>query len=218
VARTLELVRWVLLVSAIAIAGWLAGLAGFVAYGLWARGEPTATTDAIVVLTGGKLRLEAGLTLLAAGRAGKLFISGVNQRVDRDALLHALGPLAKREECCIVIGHEADNTEENAAETASWMRDENYRSLRLVTSWYHVPRSVLEFRRAMPDLRIIAHPVFAHHDASTPWWRHHEAALVVISEYNKYLAALLRALLTPAPIVKTTPSAPLRTTAEGRSG
>ena len=67
-------------------------------------------TDAIVVLTGGRLRLESGLALLADGKAKKLFISGVNPRVERDVLLRSLGPAAEREACCIVLGHEADNT------------------------------------------------------------------------------------------------------------
>ena len=43
-----------------------------------------------------------------------------------------------------MLGREADNTHGNARETAGWMRGEGYRSLRLVTSWYHMRRSLLE--------------------------------------------------------------------------
>src|SRR5690348_8939771 len=80
---------------------WLGGLGWFVASSLLLRGDPSAPTDAIVVLTGGRLRLETGIVLLAAGGAKKLFISGVNQRVDRDELLRPFGPAAEREACCI---------------------------------------------------------------------------------------------------------------------
>jgi len=128
---------------------WLGGFVWFVGSSLWVRVDRASPTDAIVVLTGGKMRLETGLELLEAGKAGKLFVSGVNPAVDRDTLLRALGPAAAREACCIVLGHTADNTVGNALETAVWMQQEGYRSLRLVTSWYHMHRSLLEFGRAI---------------------------------------------------------------------
>ncbi len=207
--------RLLVLVAAIAVL-WLGGLAAFVASSLSIGDRRLAPTDAIVVLTGGRLRLETGLQLLAAGRASKLFISGVNQRVDREALLRALGPSAQREACCIVLGHEAADTLGNARETASWMRAEGYKSLRLVTSWYHMRRSLLEFERAMPQIAIVAHPVYAPHVEPERWWAWHGAALLVIGEYHKYLAACLRSLFQTAfPTLSAPP--PIRTTAD-RSG
>jgi uncharacterized SAM-binding protein YcdF (DUF218 family) len=192
---------------------WLGGLAVFVADGLTTGAEDPAQADAIVVLTGGKQRLETGLALLAAGTAKTLFISGVNPQVDRAALLRALGPAAGREACCIVLGRQAENTRGNAQETAGWMQGEGYRSLRLVTSWYHMPRSLLEFRRAMPLLTILAHPVFAHGREPDSWWGRHGAALLVLVEYHKYLAAwLLDAALPPpsgpAPALRSAAGAP----------
>ncbi len=175
---------------------WLGGLAFFVASSLSIPVDPSIRTDAIVVLTGGRLRLETGLELFADGTAKKLFISGVNQRVDRGELLRALGPAAERAACCIALGHEADNTVGNARETANWMREEGYQSLRLVTSWYHMRRGLLEFGRAMPQLTIVAHPVFAHHLDPERWWSWHGAPLLVVSEYGKYLAAWIRPALT----------------------
>jgi len=191
---------------------WLVGLALFIVSSVFVRVDRAGPTDAVVVLTGGKLRLEAGLRLLADGKAKKLFISGVNPRVDRDALLRALGPAAEREACCIVIGHEADNTFGNARETAAWMRDEGYRSMRLVTSWYHMRRSLLEFSRAMPQVTILAYPVFAHHLDPEGWWGWHGAIAVVVGEYHKYLASWVRPLfdrISPpqpalSPLIRTT--------------
>jgi uncharacterized SAM-binding protein YcdF (DUF218 family) len=147
--------------------------------------DPTITTDAIVVLTGGRLRLEAGLDLLSAGRAQKLFISGVNPRVDRVELMRVAGHAGDASR--IVLGHDADNTLGNARETAGWMQQEGYRSLRLVTSWYHMRRSLLEFERAMPDTLIVAEPVFA---TRTEGWL--EVTTLTVGEYDKYLATLVR--------------------------
>jgi uncharacterized SAM-binding protein YcdF (DUF218 family) len=170
---------------------WLGGLAWFVLSSLSMTADHMAETDAIVVLTGGRLRLEAGLDLLGAGRARKLFISGVNPHVDGLALMrvsgHADGDLSR-----IVLGHDADNTLGNARETAGWMRQEGYRSLRLVTSWYHMRRSLLEFERAMPDLTIVAEPVFAARPEGDDWAGWLDMAVLTVSEYDKYLATLVR--------------------------
>lgn len=190
-----RLVRRLGLLALAAIALWFGGLTVFVATSLTLRTDPSIPTDAIVVLTGGRLRLETGVALFAAGTAKKLFVSGVNQRVDRDELLRALGPAAERAACCIALGHAADNTLGNAWETANWMREQDYRSLRLVTSWYHMRRSLLEFGRAMPQATIVAHPVFAHHLEPERWWSWHGAPLLIIGEYDKYLAASLRPAL-----------------------
>ena len=168
---------------------WAGGLAWFVYSSLSIATDPQMQTDAIVVLTGGRLRLEAGLDLLGAGRAQKLFVSGVNPHVDRLELMrvagHAGGDVSR-----IVIGHDADNTLGNARETAGWMRSEGYRSLRLVTSWYHIERSLLEFRRAMPDAVIVADPVFASHTETGEHWL--DVAVLTVSEYDKFLATLVR--------------------------
>ena len=171
---------------------WLGGFTVFVAASFTRHVDPATPTDAIVVLTGGRLRLEAGIELFAAGKARKLFISGVNQRVDRHELLHALGTAPERAACCIVLGHEADNTIGNARETAEWMREEGFGSLRLVTSWYHMPRSLLEFGRAMPGIGIVAHPVFAPHLEPERWWSRHGAPMLLVGEYGKFLAAWVR--------------------------
>ena len=193
--RLLRALRRLGLLAVAMFVVWLGGLALFVASSLSIRGDPSVRTDAIVVLTGGRLRLESGLQLFVAGRAKKLFISGVNQRVERDELLRPLGPVGQRAACCIVLGHEADNTFGNARETAAWMHEEGYSSLRLVTSWYHMKRGLLEFGRAMPQVTIIAYPVFAHPLDQERWWSWHGSLVLIISEYDKYLAAWIRQML-----------------------
>jgi uncharacterized SAM-binding protein YcdF (DUF218 family) len=194
---------------------WLGGFAWFVGSSLWVKIDRASPTDAIVVLTGGKLRLETGLALLEAGKAGKLFISGVNPAVDRETLLRAFGPAAQREACCIVLGHAADNTAGIALETAIWMQQEGYRSLRLVTSWYHMHRSLLEFSRAMPLGRVIAPPVLARHSDPGGWRGWLASGQLVFAEYNKFLAAWVRCLISGT---AKTPAAPVVRTAAPLSG
>lgn len=149
-------------------------------------------TEAIAVLTGGSERLAAGLELLAAGRAQKLFVSGVYHGVDVDELLRVARRSPGDLECCIVLGYTADNTEGNAQETASWMRAEGFRSIRLVTANYHMPRSLLEFRMALPDVAIIPHPVAPIRVRLDRWWSSPGTATLLMTEYSKYLLAWVR--------------------------
>jgi uncharacterized SAM-binding protein YcdF (DUF218 family) len=170
----------------------LVALAGLVRFAIppAAENQPAAT-DAIVVLTGGSLRLPSAIDLLREGKGRVLFVTGVPRQVDLGELLRGAGTDTPRWlACCIVIGHEARNTMGNAVETARWMRREGYHSLRLVTSWYHMPRSLLEFARAMPNVEIVPHPVFSAHVKQQNWWAWRGTATLLIGEYGKYLAAL----------------------------
>lgn len=171
----------------------------------------SAPTDAIVVLTGGRLRLQSGMDLLRDGKGGKLFVSGVNQHVDLDELLRVSGS-PDWASCCTVLGHDADNTFGNALETAQWMRQQGFRSLRLVTAWYHMPRSLLELHRAMPEIEIIPHPVFPDEISHEYWWASRGTVLLLASEYGKYLGALLR------PVVERLRSVPNFRSAEAEIG
>jgi uncharacterized SAM-binding protein YcdF (DUF218 family) len=154
--------------------------------------DPGATTDAIVVLTGGSQRVQSGLQLLAAGKAKKLFVSGVYHGVDVTALLRTARQSPDAVQCCITLGHEADSTYGNAHETAAWMRQENFRSLRLVTSSYHMRRALLEFARAMPAVRIVPHPVFPETVRQERWWAWPGTLDLIVGEYDKYLWAFAR--------------------------
>lgn len=180
------------------LAVWAVGLIRFAAT-IPARVEDEETpTEAIVVLTGGSERFTTGLRLLAEDKAERMFVSGVHPGVDVARLLLVAGQpsivLAGR----IETGHAALDTAGNAAETAGWMQRRGYRSLRLVTSHYHMPRSLAEFRRALPDVKVVPHPVFSSGVAKTTWWQRPATIALVISEYNKYLLSSL-ALRSDAP-------------------
>jgi len=177
------------------IAAWGLGLVWFAGAIPGRVADPDTPTDAIVVLTGGSERLAAGLDLLAAGRARKLFVSGVYRGVEVAELLRLSRQAPERLRCCITLGYTAGDTEGNARETAAWMAAEGYTSLRLVTANYHLRRSLLEFARAMPRATVIAHPVFPPGFKREDWWRWPGTARLLAVEYNKYLAALARGLI-----------------------
>ena len=171
---------------------WTAGLFAFAAAIPDKIEDPDTVTDAIVVLTGGSGRLEEGIALLAAGKAKKLFVSGVYEGVDVQRLLELSRRQPEELSCCISLGYAASSTQGNAVETAEWLDDERYKSVRLVTANYHMPRSLIEFRHAMPTVRITAHAVFPPLFKRDDWWRWPGTAQLVVIEYLKYLAAAAR--------------------------
>ncbi|MBF0393924.1 MAG: YdcF family protein [Alphaproteobacteria bacterium] len=182
--------------AAVAFVAWAAGLLWFAAAMPEVVEDDDSPTDAIVVLTGGSERLSAGFHLLASQRARKLFVSGVYHGVEVAELLSLSRQTPDEVECCIVLGYSADNTVGNALETAEWMAREGFSSLRLVTAQYHMRRSLLEFDAAMPEVRVIPHPVFPE-SVKQDWWRWPGTASLIATEYNKYLVARLRHLADP---------------------
>ena len=171
---------------------WGAGLILFAEDIPGAIADTSTLTDAIVVLTGGSQRVSTGLELLSQNKAKRLFISGVYEGVEIPRLLEAAGtsetPLHRRVE----MGYGAQDTTGNATETEEWMRKNGFRSLRLVTASYHMPRSLLEFRNALPEATIIPHPVFPDHVKQDRWWLWPGTAWLIIGEYNKFLVAWLK--------------------------
>jgi uncharacterized SAM-binding protein YcdF (DUF218 family) len=99
-------------------------------------------------------------------------------------------------DCCIVLGHAADNTRGNADETLAFMMSEGYLSLRLVTAHYHMPRSLLLFTELVPPMiDVIPYPVDPDTVSLQDWWQRPGTASLLLMEYNKYLYARLRIAL-----------------------
>ena len=155
-------------------------------------GPELEDTDAIVVLTGGSERLTTGLELMESGNAKKLFISGVHPNLTLSGVFGAQPVPASLRDCCIALGFRAGSTIGNAEETREWMRAQAYQSLRLVTANYHMPRSLMLFRAAMPGVKIIPHPVTPDSVKLYQWWRHPGTVKLLVVEYDKFLLSAVR--------------------------
>jgi uncharacterized SAM-binding protein YcdF (DUF218 family) len=172
---------------------------GFIAFAEQiARSRPPADAraDAVVVLTGGAQRIDGALALIEAKRARRLLISGVNRNVtQRDLERVVSGNLRDDLACCVDLGKEALDTIGNAAETRHWAEERGFSSLIVVTSDYHMPRSMTELGGAMPDIELIPYPVPSGHLAFDGWWHDPGAFGLLAREYGKYLVANARQLL-----------------------
>ncbi len=145
--------------------------------------KPNQTTDAIIVLTGGKSRIDQGLVLFAQGKASHLFISGVHPDVDKNEITDRWAGETSLPPCCISLGKTATTTVENALETAEWAKKNNIQSIRLVTSNYHMPRAQLELSAKMPNVDILTNPI-EQDDLDTAKRRIWDLLFI---EYHKFL-------------------------------
>jgi len=161
------------------------------------RDEPTdpPVADAIVVLTGGAHRIEEGTRLLAKGRGKRLLISGVNRRNSKDDVLRLTGLGSELFACCVDLGYQALDTVGNADEAMRWSTERRYESLIIVTASYHMPRSLAEMARALPETRLIPYPVLPKSWRSSPWYLSPGAARVLVAEYLKFIPAMARYLV-----------------------
>ena len=148
--------------------------------------------DAIVVLTGGFQRIDQAVDLLKGGAGRRLLISGVNPSTTGGQIRRNTQSSADLFKCCVDIGHDAIDTIGNANETANWIRDNGYRSILVVTNNYHMPRSLLELRRANPGISFIAYPVVNSDLKSTNWLRNPMVLKTILSEYVKLTVASIR--------------------------
>ena len=149
-------------------------------------------TDAIIALTGGAHRVTRALDLLAEDKAGYLLISGVNKNVKLKELLKG----RSLSDCCITLGYEAESTLGNAIEARKWVTEHKIKTVRLITANYHMPRSMLEFRHALPDTEIIPHAVIPDNFGpdQEKFWK------LCFLEYHKFMISLIRVNFYPSEI------------------
>lgn len=126
---------------------WVLGFGAF----MLTLAKPLADTrtDAIVVLTGGSGRLDRGLALLKAHAADRLLVSGVSPSVRPRELAARYPRYTRQFGCCVDLGTQAVDTRSNAEETAEWVAAHRYKSVRLVTSDWHMARARMELRNAL---------------------------------------------------------------------
>lgn len=171
---------------------WAAGFLWFVSQVNCPPEDTQTRTDAIVALTGGTERLATAAELLKEEKADKMLISGVDRKVDWMLLAETVHELPDTLADRITLGHVACNTRDNALETRDWLERNGFKSIRLVTASYHMPRSLSEFKNVMPEMVIIPHPIFPQTVKHKEWWKWPGTFALILSEYTKFLVVSAR--------------------------
>ncbi len=146
---------------------------------------PSTVTQVVAVPTGGTGRIAAGLDVLNKELAPIMLVSGVDRDVKPAEFAAEFGVSELRMECCITLGFLAIDTHSNATEIAAWAKDRKIKSLRLVTTDWHMKRAAGELERVLPDdVTVIRDAV-----PSEP------GIPILLLEYHKLLASKLAGLL-----------------------
>ena len=153
---------------------------------------PQRSADGIAVLTGGVARIDEAMKLLAAGKAKRVLITGVNRTTTTEELKELASQGDQYFTCCVDIDKEARNTIDNATETSQWVALHHYGSIIVVTSNYHMPRALAELARVMPGVTLIPYSVVDNNVHLERWWTYPGTTKLLLSEYLKYLPALSR--------------------------
>ena len=153
---------------------------GFIVFAL-TLGKPAppqaAPTDAAVVLTGGPGRIEHAIEVIRAGKAKRLLVAGADPSVTKADMARRLGGSAKLLACCVDLGSESVDTRSNAEEAQRWLALHHFRSLRLITSDWHMRRARYEFQKVLGS----RYQVVTDGVPSDP------SFVTLFGEYNKYL-------------------------------
>ena len=145
--------------------------------------------DAIVVLTGDNNRIESGLQLFANMGIKYIFISGVapSSSLEQIVRQYENKDFYLKEAASIELGKKATSTFGNLDETKEWIKDKQLKTIILVTSNYHMPRSYALFKKKLNIDNIIAYPTFSDKFDSNNWWRDTSAVELILTEFHKYL-------------------------------
>jgi uncharacterized SAM-binding protein YcdF (DUF218 family) len=156
-----------------------------------AAGDPPEA-DAIVVLTGGPLRISEAVKLLMQGKGERLLISGVYSATTKSELAALTPGDEELFKCCVDIGYDARDTIGNADETSSWAEEYGFKTIIVVTDSFHMPRSLAEIRRALPDARLISFPVRQDNLHLEAPWSYPGTMKLLAREYAKFVPAFAR--------------------------
>lgn len=187
-------IAWVFLFAALAGAAYLVGGFARFASDVAALSAPpeAAHADGIVVLTGGEQRLRKAIALLREGEGRRLLISGVNQDTSAGAIARATGTEMALIDCCVDLDYEAMDTIGNAEATARWAKAHGFDRLLLVTSDYHIPRSLLEMSGVADAPAIVPYPVSPDKLWRRDGWPTRLGLRLLVTEYAKVLAVKAR--------------------------
>ena len=157
----------------------LAYALGFVLFAV-TLGKPAAAgtrTDAAVVITGGPGRIEHGVEVLSDRQARRMLVAGADPLVTKQDLVRRLGGKERLVRCCVDLGSESVDTRSNAEEAQRWLNKHGFKSVRLVTSDWHMRRARYEFRKVLGgNYEVIPDAVRTEPSFAT-----------LFAEYNKYV-------------------------------
>ena len=111
-------------------------------------------SDAAIVLTGAEGRIPRALKVLGNGWVRLVLVAGVDSEVRSREFATEYDVTARTMACCLTLDRVSVDTRSNARETAAWIVANRVRSVRLITSDWHMRRAAWELEQVAPDVEI----------------------------------------------------------------
>ena len=191
--------KWFFIILILILVYFLISLFNFKEKILSLQKHTVTLNSNIVILTGGSNRIKDGLKIInnvdIFTKANlKILISGTGKGFTKKSLkeMLTLNINLKLLECCIELESISKDTYSNASETYKWVKMNNINKFILITSNYHMPRAILEFKNKMPNLEIFIYPITPKNHDITNWLNSSETFSLIFIEYSKLLIASLR--------------------------
>ena len=161
--------------------------------------DPINLSSKVVILTGGTNRIKEGFEVIYKLDKKSItnlnvLVSGTGKGFSKLSLQEKLNPGfdLRLIECCVELDSVSQNTYSNAIETSKWVSKNNIEEILLITSNYHIPRSILEFQNKMPNLKILYYPIIPKKHQINNWLKSFETFSLIFIEYCKYIIANVR--------------------------
>ena len=144
-------------------------------------------SDGIAVLTGGQGRIKLGLDLLNKNKKLQLIISGVDKKVSRASII----PDNLENINSITLDKEAESTFQNALVIKNWIQKHKLQKVTIITSYYHMPRSMLLMELLSSHINFYPYPVEKKIYKKLSFKKTLIYYFFLIEEYIKYLMSYL---------------------------
>ena len=145
----------------------------------------------IVVLTGGIGRIKTGIELIGVMKNSRLLISGVGSGVRLSDIIDNSEKFVHK----IDLGYSASSTIGNALEAKKWVQKHDIKKIILITNNWHLPRSRLLFKSAMPEVKIMLYPVAFNEEYKKLNKFFPKNMFFLIHEHFKYIVSHFQALM-----------------------
>lgn len=143
--------------------------------------------DAIVAITGGRGRMEAGLKMLLAGKGKYLILSGVDKESNVESIFFMRIWEKKVMPDRVILEKDSRSTYENALATRKIIDSYDFKSIILLTSEYHMKRALYTFKRILPqDVMICPYPLNTPNFKVDTWWKDRKSLSMLLTEFIKF--------------------------------
>ena len=144
-------------------------------------------TDGIAVLTGGKGRINLGLDLFKKSSNLRLIISGVDKKVSNSSII----PKNLKNKSNITIDKDSESTYQNSKIIKKWTSKYKLQNITVITSYYHMPRSMMLMQTLMPTINFYAYQVEKKKPNKTSFRENILYYFFLTEEYIKFIISHL---------------------------